>query len=380
MDTFDQARNIIERFQNILIVPCLSSPGDGLGSALALFFTLKKLGKNVNLVEQEFPEKLRFLTELANGPDKDFVISIDTTAKDIAEMRYEKGRQDLKIRLSLNHGEIGQKDISFTSSPAAEQIRFSGLEQNADLLIVLGAGSLEDLGETFYQNTNFFYERPILNIANRPDNESFGEINLIEINSSLAEILVKLIKIMEAKNGKLMDKKTATCLLAGIIWASQNFRNPKTRPKTFETSAFLIEKGAEHQKIIQHLYKQKSLSQIKLLGRILEKISFNKEKETYTAPLTEKDFQECQASSKDLGFAMEELRFSFRFLPNLLILWESHASPPLIKGLFCSARPDLISKILENFEGVSKGEGALFLIRSSNLDETREKILRILEP
>ena len=378
MDPFDQARNIIERFQNILIVPSLSSPGDGLGSALALFFTLKKLGKNANILKQEVPERLSFLTELANGHDKDFIISVDTADRNISKMRYEKHGQDLKIYLTLSQGEIKAKDVSFALAPAAEKIEFSCLNQTADLIIVLGAGSLEDLGDVFYQNTDFFYERPILNISNLPENENFGEVNLAEINSSLAEILIKLIGEIETDSEVLIDKKTASCLLAGIIWYSQNFRNPKTRPKTFETSAFLIERGADHQKIIQQLYKQKSIPQIKLLGRILEKMSFNEKKEVYSAPLTEKDFQECQATSKDLGFAVEELKLNFRFLPSLLILWESHASPPLIKGLFCSSRTDLVSKVLENFEGISKREGAIFLIRKEDLNSAKEKILNLL--
>jgi len=378
MDPFDQARNIIERFQNTLIILPSSPSGDGTASALALFFTLRKLGKNVNLIEREVPERLRFLTEPGKGLNKDFIISIDTRERDISEMRYEKNQRDLKIYLTLNQGEIGKKDVSFVSASPGEKINFSDLDQRSDLLIVLGANSLEDLGETFYQNPDFFYERPILNIGNDPTNENFGEVNLIGLGPSIAEILLKLIKPMETADSKLIDKKVASCLLTGIICCSQNFRDPKTRPKTFEASAFLIERGAEHQKIVQHLYKQKSLSQIRLLGRILEKIVFDKEKEVYVAPIAERDFQECQANSKDLGPAVEELKFSFRFFPNLLVLWESHASPPLIKGLFCSSRADLVNKIMENFESVSRGEGTIFLVRNGNLSSAKEKVLNLL--
>jgi len=378
MDQFDQARKIIERFQSILIIPSLNSPGDGLGSAMALFFTLKKLDKNVNLVKQDIPERLLFLTEENDEPDKAFTISVDTAEKNISEMRYEKNKQNLKIYFTLNQGEITEKDVSFAPGSMPEKIKLSDLKPDTDLLIILGASSLEDLGDVFYQNPDFFYERPILNIDNHPGNENFGEVNLIEVGSSVSETLIRLIGSMESKHNELMDKEIASCLLTGIIWSSQNFRNPKTRPKTFEASAFLIEKGAEHQKIIQHLYKQKSLSQIKLLGRILEKINFNKKKEIYVASLTGTDFQECQASSKDLGFAIEELKFSFRFLPNMLILWESHASPPLIKGLLYSSRPEFISKILENFEGSSKGEGAIFLIRNGDLYSAEQKVLKTL--
>ncbi len=192
-----------------------------------------------------------------------------------------------------------------------------------DLLITMGVKSLEEIGSFFEQNSQLFSQTPVLNIDNHPSNENFGEVNLVDVTSPLAEILTNLIKFMEAEDEAFLDEKIATHLLTGVICASQNFRNAKTRPKTFETSAYLIERGGDHQKIIKHLYKQKSVSQINLLGKILEKLSFNEPRELYSASLTEKDFQDCKSSSRDLSFVVEELKFNFRYLPNLLILWES---------------------------------------------------------
>ena len=358
MDTLNQAKNLIERAQNILILPAPDSQGDSLGGALALLSTLKKLGKNANILTEKIPEKFQFLTDFQPAPSRDFAISIDTSGKEIAEMRYEKNKNDLKIYFALEQGEISKKDVSFLSDG-----------QNPDLVITLGIKSLAELG---------YYEAAVLNIDNQPLNENFGEVNLIEMTSSLAEILTNLIKLMDPEEKTLFDENIATCLLTGVIYASQNFRNPRTRPKTFETSAFLIKKGANHQKIVQHLYKQKNVFQIKLLGRILEKLDFDEEKELYSASLTKTDFQECQASSRDLGFVIEEIKFNFRYLPNLLILWESRASSTLVRGIFYSAKLDLIKKILENFEGTSKREGALFLIRTNDLNSAKEKVLKIL--
>ncbi len=379
MNTISQAKNLIKKSHSILLLPALDVAGDSLSASFALFFTLKKLGKKVNVAADGIPEKLHFLSELDSFSGKDFIISIDASGKNISEMRYEKNGEELKIHLTLTEGEISEKDVSFPQRSKKIEIKKDNLaNENPDLLITLGAGSLEDLGELFTQNSAVFYETPILRIDNHLDSENFGEVNLTEITSSISEIVTGLIRSMEAQDGGLIKEAVASYLLTGIIWASQNFRNPKTRPKTFETSAFLIERGACHQKIIQHLYKQKSLSQIKLLGRILEKLNFDRQKGLYLAALTDRDFQECQASSKDLSFALEEMKFNFRYLPNLLLLWESHASPPVIKGVFYS--PDLgnLQKILENFEGVSRGEGVLFLVREKELLSAQEKILKIL--
>ncbi|PIS17534.1 MAG: hypothetical protein COT59_00185 [Candidatus Nealsonbacteria bacterium CG09_land_8_20_14_0_10_42_14] len=367
MEALNQAKSLIENSQNIMILPSQELDGDSLGSALSLFFTLKKMGKNANVRLENVPEKFRFLTEFQSASPQNFVININGSEKEISEMRYEKDEQGLKIYLTINKGEVKAKDISF---PALAQNNLS-----PDLLITLGVASLENLGEYFNQNSQLFSETPVLNIDNKPANENFGEVNLIEITSSRAEILTNLIKLIDSE---MFDEKIATCLLTGIVCASQNFRSPRTRPKTFAVSSFLIEKGGDHQKIIQHLYRQKNISQIKLLGKILGKINLDEKRELYSASLTESDFKECGAVSSDLSFAIEELKFNFRYLPNLLILWESHASPTLVKGVFYSPNLNLVRKVLENFEGASRGEGAIFLVRDADLNSAQEKILKVI--
>lgn len=346
MTSLQQAQKLIKDSQSVLIALTQQIRGDSLGSALALFFTLKKLGKNANLLLQKIPEKFRFLTDWQPPSLKDFIISIDGSGKEISEMRYEKNANGLKIYLTLNKGEISEKDISF-----------SALRPDHDLLIVFGADSLFISSQV---------PTPILNMA-----------DLTENNFSLAETTTKLIQLMDSENN-LMDNNIATCLLAGVVSYSQNFRNSKTKPETFTISAYLIEKGADHQKIIQYFYKQKGIPQIKILGRILEKLSFDEKKELYCASLAEKDFQDCQAHPKDLGYVIEELKFNFNYLRDLLILWESRASPVLIRGIIYSAKPELIKKVLEDYEGVSRGEGALFLVKDCDLNSAKEKILRIL--
>jgi len=354
MDDLNQAKKLIENSQNVLIVPAQPVHGDGLASALALFFILKKMGKNVNVLIDKIPEKFQFLANLPLSSSKNFIISIDGSEKEISQMRYEKNEKGLKIYLALNKGEISTQDVSFNN-----------LNQIPDVLIALGIESIKSLEHN---------GAAILNIGNQSLN---GEVNLTDTTKSLAEISIDLINSLEnAQN--LIDENIATCLLTGIICALQNFRDVKTQPRTLAIAASLIEKGANHQKIIQHLYKQKTVSQIKILGKILETLSFNKDKELYCAALSEKDFQECAARPKDLGQVVEELKFNFRYLPNLLILWESHASPLAIRGLIYSVKPNLVENILANYQGVSKGRGALFLIRDTNLDSAKEQILKIL--
>ena len=325
------------------------------------------MGKNVNVSIDEIPEKFKFLDGWQPKTAGDFTISVNAAGKEISKMRYERDNGDLKIYLTVSKGELKTKDVSFPT-----------INQPLNLLVTIGIKSLTEVADFFEENSRFLSETSILNIDNHPANENFGEVNLVNAESSSSEILTNLIRFMESEDEAFLDENIATHLLTGVICASQNFRDSRTRPKTFETSAFLIERGGNHQKIIRHLYKQKSVAQINLLGRILEKLSFNEPKELYSASLTEKDFQECQASSRDLSFVIEELKLNFRYLPNLLVLWEGRASPVIIKGIFYSTKKGLVEKILQNYEGVSRGDGVLFLIREPDLDSAKENLLSIV--
>lgn len=378
MEELIRAKNIIEKSQSIFIFPAKDPQGDALGSSLALSYTLRKLGKNVNLFLESVPEKFLFLTSL----EKNFVISINTQGKEVGEMRYEKNHQDLKIYLNFKSGGINENDVLF-AAPAAPLINKNiSFADQPDLLITVGSGTLEDLGNFFSQNPRFFYDSSILNINNGSAGENFGDVNLVETNScSIAEITTDLIK---ALSGSMLDEKSATYLLAGIICASQNFRNPRSRPKTFETASSLIKIGANHQTIIQHLYKTKSLPQIKLLGRVLENLKLDAEKDLYSASLTEADFLGAEASPQDIGPVVEELKFnfwtpaSFSTSSSFLVLWESHASPSIVKGILYSPKISFIESVLANFEGTSRGQGALFLIREPDLQKAEKQILNIL--
>ena len=88
MDILNQAKNLIEKSQSILIAMPQETQGDALGSALALFFTLKKLGKNASLLIEKIPERFQFLTNLEPSSSGDFVISINGSDKEISEIRY----------------------------------------------------------------------------------------------------------------------------------------------------------------------------------------------------------------------------------------------------------------------------------------------------
>ncbi|MBU2539701.1 hypothetical protein KJ786_00860 [Patescibacteria group bacterium] len=242
MDIFQEAKNLINNSQNIYIFSS-EEREESITSALALFYTLKDLNKNVNLTLEKVPSRLKFLIPSLDHITypKNLSISIPKASAEISQIRYEKNEDNLKFYLTVDKGNIKKSDVSFCFT-----------ELKLDLIITVG---LKDLGEI--KNSNSFNnavlsDLTILNIDNQKENLNFGRINLLKDNESLSELTFNFIKSISEN---LVKKEVATILLAGIIIASDNFKSDNTSPQLLEASASLIKKGGNHQEIISNLCK-----------------------------------------------------------------------------------------------------------------------------
>ena len=162
------------------------------------------MGKNVNLIIENLPENLKFLSpslDFISYP-KNFVISIPNKVANISQIFYEKNDDALKIHLTLENGNIKKENIAFYFS-----------EAKPDLIITLGIKDYPEELSSRLNSFGFLLDSPILNIDNGQDNKKFGKINLLE-DSSLTEIIFDLIKEL---NSNPIKKELAVCLLSGIV-------------------------------------------------------------------------------------------------------------------------------------------------------------------
>lgn len=235
MTDTEQAEQLIKEAKNICIIPSQVNEPESIAGALALFYTLKELNKNVNLIIEELPEKLKFLIPSLNfiSYPKNFVISIPRKSTDVSQVYYEKNDEALKIHLTLDSGSIKKENISFYFS-----------EPKPDLSIVLGIQDFKVQLLEKLDSFGFLMDSPILNIDNNQENKNFGKINLIK-DCSFSETLISLIKSI--------NKEAAACLLAGLIIHTDNFKNSKTTAEAFETAGLLMKKGASIKEIIDNI-------------------------------------------------------------------------------------------------------------------------------
>jgi len=228
----EDAKQIIIEAKNIYLIA--SQEPEAIASTLALFYTLKEQGKNVNALIDELPESLKFLSpslDFISYP-KNFVVSVPKNVADISQIYYEKNDEGLKIHLTIDSGVIKKDNIAFYFS-----------ETKPDLIITIGIKDFSAELPTKLDSFGFLMESPIINIDSSPGNKKFGKINLVQERPT-AETISELLQIS--------NSESALCLLTSLVIATENFKNNPTA-QTFQLASELMKKDVDLKQITNNL-------------------------------------------------------------------------------------------------------------------------------
>lgn len=242
MENIIEYKQIISDSKNIYLIN--SEEPEAIASTMALFYTLKELGKNVNLVIDTLPENLKFLSpslDFISYP-KNFVISVPNDVAQISQIYYEKNNDALKIHLTLDGGNIKKDNIAFYFA-----------EAKPDLVITIGVKDYQKELSDKLDSFGFLLDSPVLNIDNEQDNKKFGRINLLSDNS-LTEGIFNFIKNI---NGDSIKKEPAICLLSGLVIHTENFKT-KLTAGVFQTASDLMKNGADLKHITENINKHEA--------------------------------------------------------------------------------------------------------------------------
>ncbi len=307
----------INKSNNILITFGREWNADALGSGLALYLYIKKLGKNVHLISEESSEHEKYsflpkLNEIENSLNKlrSFIISLDLSSAKVGEIKYETKENRLDFIISPKEGFFTADDVKSQSS-----------NFKYDLIIILDTPDLDSLGKIYEEDMDFFYQVPIINIDHNSQNEQFGQINYVELPAiSTSEILFNLF---EAQNLEFIDEDIATCLLAGIIYKTHNFKTNNITPRSLSIASQLIELGADREKIVKSLYRSLSINTLKLWGRTLARLSSSSNKKLIWSLLTENDFNKTETKEENLDDVIDELIVNIPQAEVIVLIYES---------------------------------------------------------
>lgn len=362
----------IMRSKKVLILPSSPPDGDSIGSAIALYMAIKKLDKEATVIcSDAVPEVLSFLPNSKIVGDQsvsssDFIITLDCKDAKVETIKSEIEDNKVNIIITPKNGYFNKKNVTFNQG-----------KNDYDLIIVVDAAELTQLHSVYENNIEMFHEVPVINIDHHVSNTHFGKINYLDImSSSTTELLLPLLEELAHKtNTEIIDEDIATLLLTGIITDTGSFQNANTTPKSFAKAAELISYGARQQEIIQHIYKTKQLSQLKLWGRVLSKIETDEQHRIVWSVVSQQDFKDTDSSEEQTGDIIDELMTNAPGAEVVLLIRDKGNNTVGVSVRTTSSKVDG-SKIAEHFGGGGHTQAAGFRLENTSLKDAEHEIIK----
>ncbi len=368
-----QFAELVKNSQSILLVTHHNPDGDAAGSILAMKLGLEKLGKDVSVVASgDAQEPLAFLPSFSSLKEevslqKELLIVLDETQAKIGNISLKRIAENKLVVV------VTPKGGTITPS----NVRIEEGSFKVDLIIALDCANLERVGNLYEENTELFYEVPVVNIDHHASNNNFGKVNLVDITaSSTAEILVSLLETIGKDVTGMIDAEIATCLLTGITTDTGSFQNANTTPKSLTVAAQLVAAGGRQQEIIKHIFRTRSLSTLRLWGRALSYIKEDRDLAFAWSTLSKADFVAAQASQEESSGVIDELLKTAMGMNFVLLLSEREGS---LHGSFRAVNPSTdVSVLATLFGGGGHPQAAAFSMANANLKDQENEVIKKL--
>ena len=141
-----------------------------------------------------------------------------------------------------------------------------------DLLVVSDCGTLDRIGAVRGRHPELFDRLPRVVIDHHASNDATGETDWIEPHAAAT---CEMVALLVARLGLPLDSgdgALAAALMAGIVMDTATFAHPNATPRTLAVSAALVEAGAPLSDISRRLYRSKPSAQLRLFGRVLDRL------------------------------------------------------------------------------------------------------------
>lgn len=219
-DSFLNFNKLLKSSHKIAIVTHWSPDGDAIGSSLALFHYLSKLGKSVKvIVPNSYPEFLQWM------PGNAKILNFE-----LAELKVKKALLDAEVIFTLD---------------------FNSYKR------------LEKLGKILEKTSA---KKVLIDHHRQPDN--FADLYFHDIHAcSTCELVYDFIVGLKGK--KFIDKKIAACIYTGLMTDTGSFKFPSVNSKTHEIVGELLKTGLKPHQIHSAVYDNYSANRLRLFGYAL---------------------------------------------------------------------------------------------------------------
>ena len=240
---------------------------------------------------------------------REFIISLDTSAAPISQLRYENESKRVNIILSPS-----------SSAPLQDNLSFREGRMQCDCIITLGVREIEEIDMAKLDiDPSLFSETPIITMDISSSHKQYGEINLIDASlPSLAELMYRFLAAVPDHK---ISSESATLLLSGILNRTDGF-TVLTNANTLLSSHELIQSGADFEAAHALSRTQAPVSLMSLIGRALARSKMDNEKNIVWSSLTRDDFLATNRTPADARDVLSRIEKEFPGQSAYVLLWQ----------------------------------------------------------
>ncbi|MBO7237719.1 MAG: bifunctional oligoribonuclease/PAP phosphatase NrnA [Elusimicrobiaceae bacterium] len=216
--------------------------------------------------------------------------------------------------------------------------------------------------------------KTLINIDHHLVSDAYGHINHIDSTaSSTAEILFQLFEA--SKDNLLPTADEATCLYTGLVTDTGRFLHTNTTAEALRVASALVALGADVNKINQVIYFTKSYTELKLVGRALEKMRLLFNKKYSEIILTQADFEPLNAvPSQTQGIVSQPT-----MIPGVEVSALIKEEPDKVSVNLRSRNKIDVSAIAQKFGGGGHARAAGFKIIGKPVQTVADELAKVVQ-
>jgi bifunctional oligoribonuclease and PAP phosphatase NrnA len=168
-------------------------------------------------------------------------------------------------------------------------------EEPYDLLVLSDCASTDRVGALATTHGGLFDALPRVVIDHHASNDASGDADWIDAGAAATCELVALLAVRLGIPLDLGNGALAAVLMAGIVMDTATFAHPNATPRTLAVSAALVDAGAPLSEISRRLYRTKPDTQLRLFGRVLDRLATTPDRRVVWSTLPLADLEATEA-------------------------------------------------------------------------------------
>jgi phosphoesterase RecJ-like protein len=174
--------------------------------------------------------------------------------------------------------------------PGVDRVLTDPPDEPFDLLVLSDCATPDRVGGVAVRHPGPFNDLPRIIVDHHVSNDGARAADWIDPGAAATCEMVALLAVRLGIPLDAADGALAAVLMAGIVMDTATFAHPNATPRTLAVAAALVDAGAPLSDISRRLYRTKPDAQLRLFGRVLDRLRTSGDGRVLWSTLLQADF------------------------------------------------------------------------------------------